>query len=83
MSIRVVSAAPWSFGELAQATRPARAKRVGGGPRRVPQETVDAIREDAKTMPQAEVALRHSVSPEYVYQVVTLGLRSRERERLR
>lgn len=83
--MRTLAAAPWSWGELAQATRPARAKALfrKSGPRRIPQETVDAIREDAKTMPQPDVARKHGVSPEYVYQIVTLGLRSREQERLR
>lgn len=54
------------------------------GNRRIPQETVQAIRDAyAKKIPRAIIAATYGVSENYVFQVTENGLRDDERERLR
>jgi hypothetical protein len=50
------------------------------GRREISQETVRQIRADSLVMTRTEVASKHSVSKQYVYQIVECGLRDDERE---
>ena len=63
----------------------ARSAKRHAGPRRIPQETVRAIRADveAKLLTRVAIARKYDVSENFVYQVTQGGMRSDEQEKLR
>lgn len=82
-----MSAAVLSWQDIAQTIahngekHPLRTARPQRGNRRIPQETVRAIRADVEAgVPRHTVREKYHVSLQFIYNVVDLGLRDDERE---
>lgn len=85
--MRLASAVAWQDIATALQNRTSKESRSNlrkqRGSRQISQETVQQIRADSREMTRREVALKHDVSVNYVYQVVDCGIRDDEREKLR